>query len=91
MNDLVIRAHLRQALDEIDAAAAEFQHELNQRAALGCRPGEAGRLIALGCRCEQLNRIAGELHRLLDQPPPLAGAGSIRLLPRPERSDDTAA
>jgi hypothetical protein len=53
--------------------------------------GSAGQLLRLGRASDTLERCCTELAQLLDHPPRLDRSGTVRLLPRPERSHDFAA
>lgn len=81
-------SELRGALDAVTQAADERQAHLDQLCAVRFSPGE---ILAVGRTIDTLERIGRELAELLDHPPRVGGAGSVRLLPRPQRPDDPAA
>lgn len=83
MNDLHQRELLRRALEAIDQASSAVQHSLNERIA-GTQehnPGPIGigRMMALSRRGDALNRIAHEIHELLDEWPTFPSAAPVRL------------
>ena len=83
MNDIHQRELLRRALDAIDQASSATQHSLNERVAgtMDHNPGPLGigRMMALSRRCDAMNRIAHEIHELLDEWPTRPTAAPERL------------
>lgn len=83
MNDIHQRELLRRALEAIDQASSATQHSLNERVAgsLEQNPGPIGigRMMALSRRGDALNRIAHEIHELLDEWPTRPTAAPVRL------------
>ena len=91
MSDLRNRFFIQRALDSLQSVSDHYQHELNNLASLGVGPESIGHLLRISRTVDSLERVSAELQDLLDQPPGVGGAGSIRSLPGPERALDRAA
>ena len=91
MNDPFCRHAIRTDLELLQQAADEHQAQLNYVGAHAVPVGSAGQLLRLGRASDTLERCCTELAQLLDHPPRLDRSGTVRLLPRPERSHDCAA
>jgi len=84
------RLFIQRCLDSLMAVSDDYQHELNNLASLGAEPESLGRLLQISRTIDTIERVSGELHALLDQPPADGGA-KLGLLPRPSRALDRAA
>jgi hypothetical protein len=84
------RLFIQRCLDSLMAVSDDYQHELNDLASLGAEPESLGRLLQISRTIDTIERVSGELHALLDQPPADGGA-RLGLLPRPARALDRAA
>jgi hypothetical protein len=84
------RLFIQRSLDSLMAVSDDHQHELNNLASLGAEPESLGRLLQISRTIDTIERVSGELHALLDQPPADGGA-KLGLLPRPARALDRAA
>jgi hypothetical protein len=84
------RLFIQRCLDSLMFVSDDHQHELNNLASLGAEPESLGRLLQISRTIDTIERVSGELHALLDQPPADGGA-KLGLLPRPARALDRAA
>jgi len=84
------RLFIQRCLDSLMFVSDDYQHELNNLASLGAEPESLGRLLQISRTIDTIERVSGELHALLDQPPADGGA-KLGLLPRPARALDRAA
>jgi hypothetical protein len=84
------RLFIQRCLDSLMFVSDDLQHELNNLASLGAEPESLGRLLQISRTIDTIERVSGELHALLDQPPADGGA-KLGLLPRPARALDRAA
>jgi hypothetical protein len=84
------RMFIQRSLDSLMFVSDDHQHELNNLASLGAEPESLGRLLQISRTIDTIERVSGELHALLDQPPADGGA-KLGLLPRPARALDRAA
>lgn len=84
------RLFIQRCLDSLMFVSGDHQHELNNLASLGAEPESLGRLLQISRTIDTIERVSGELHALLDQPPADGGA-KLGLLPRPARALDRAA
>jgi len=84
------RLFIQRCLDSLMFVSDDYQHELNNLASLGAEPEALGRLLQISLTIDTIERVSGELHALLDQPPADGGA-KLGLLPRPARALDRAA
>ena len=87
------RLFIQRCLDSLMFVSDDHQHELNNLAAktsLGFSSEAIGRLLQISRTIDTIERVSGELHALLDQPPADGGA-KLGLLPRPARALDRAA
>jgi hypothetical protein len=84
------RLFIQRCLDSLMFVSDDHQHELNNLASLGAEPESLGRLLQISRTIDTIERVCGELHALLDQPPADGGA-KLGLLPRPARALDRAA
>ena len=88
------RLFIQRCLDSLMFVSDDYQHELNNLASfsaeLGAGPESLGRLLQISRTIDTIERVSGELHALLDQPPADGGA-KLGLLPRPARALDRAA
>jgi len=84
------RLFIQRCLDSLMFVSDDYQHELNNLASLGAEPKSLGRLLRISRTIDTIERVSGELHALLDQPPADGGA-KLGLLPRPARALDRAA
>jgi len=84
------RLFIQRCLDSLMFVSDDHQHELSNLASLGAEPESLGRLLQISRTIDTIERVSGELHALLDQPPADGGA-KLGLLPRPARALDRAA
>jgi len=84
------RLFIQRCLDSLMFVSDDYQHELNNLASLGAEPESLGRLLQISRTIDTIERVSGELHALLDQPPADGGA-KLGLLPKPARALDRAA
>ena len=85
------RLCIQRALDSLQFVSDDHQHELNNLASLGIGAESIGHLLKISRTVDSLERVSAELQALLDQPPGVGGAGSIRSLSGSERALDRAA
>ena len=81
INDPRNRQLARRAIDALQMVSDEHQHQINYLATHDQL--SIGQLLKLGRTTDTLERILGELHALLDQPPGVGSPQPPRALPRP--------
>ena len=79
---------IRRAIDALQLVADEHQAFLNLPAPHSPDAKFIGHLLSLSRTADTLEDVISKLHALLDHPPGVGGAGSLRPLPRPVRTVD---